>query len=152
MDSGKQNIGQHIANLLKEKELTENSVVKNFFTTAADKKDLEELKRLENKINNVDGFEPSTICRRFKMEASDSKQRKTDCANPEGILCIIQPISSPKAEPFKRWLVKVTRRSDTVAGNARKDTEKELGRSIVTKENYLSDQLPDNEQNKLDSK
>ena len=38
-DTSKQNIGQHIANILKEKELTENSVVKKFFTTAVDGKD-----------------------------------------------------------------------------------------------------------------
>jgi len=38
-DTSKQNIGQHIANILKEKELKENSVVKNFFTTAADGKE-----------------------------------------------------------------------------------------------------------------
>ncbi|WP_291322592.1 RhuM family protein [Desulfonatronospira sp.] len=37
-DTSKQNIGQHIANVLKEEELPENSVVKNFFTTAADGK------------------------------------------------------------------------------------------------------------------
>ena len=34
-DTSKQNIGQHIANILKEKELNENSVLKNFFTTAS---------------------------------------------------------------------------------------------------------------------
>ena len=33
------NISMHIANILKEKELTEVSVVKNFLTTAADGKD-----------------------------------------------------------------------------------------------------------------
>ncbi len=38
-DTSKQNIGQHIANILKEKELEENSVVKNFFTTASDSKE-----------------------------------------------------------------------------------------------------------------
>ena len=38
-DTSKQNIGQHIANILKEKELDKNSVVKNFFTTAADSKE-----------------------------------------------------------------------------------------------------------------
>lgn len=36
--TSKQNIGQHISNILKEKELLENSVVKYFFTTAADGK------------------------------------------------------------------------------------------------------------------
>ncbi|MBU2646982.1 virulence RhuM family protein [bacterium] len=37
-DTSKQNIGQHIANILKEGELGEDSVVKNFITTAADGK------------------------------------------------------------------------------------------------------------------
>jgi Virulence protein RhuM family len=40
-DTSKQNIGQHIANILEEKELVEHSVVKNFFTTAADSKQYE---------------------------------------------------------------------------------------------------------------
>jgi hypothetical protein len=34
-DTSKQNIGQHIANILEESELAANSVVNNFFTTAA---------------------------------------------------------------------------------------------------------------------
>ncbi|ETR70205.1 MAG: virulence protein [Candidatus Magnetoglobus multicellularis str. Araruama] len=38
-DTSKQNIGQNISNILKEKELSKNSVVKNFFTTASDGKD-----------------------------------------------------------------------------------------------------------------
>ncbi|MCG8634008.1 MAG: virulence RhuM family protein [Desulfobacterales bacterium] len=37
-DTSKQNIGQHISNILNEGELEENSVVKNYFTTAADGK------------------------------------------------------------------------------------------------------------------
>ena len=36
--TSKQNIGQHISNILNEKELEENSVVKDFFTTAEDGK------------------------------------------------------------------------------------------------------------------
>jgi hypothetical protein len=36
--SSKQNVGQHLKNIFQEEELTENSVVKNFFTTAADGK------------------------------------------------------------------------------------------------------------------
>ena len=36
--TSKQNIGQHISNILNEKELEENSVVKNYFTTADDGK------------------------------------------------------------------------------------------------------------------
>ena len=37
-DTSKQNIGQHINNILEENELDKNSVVKNFFTTAVDGK------------------------------------------------------------------------------------------------------------------
>lgn len=37
-DTSKQNIGQHIDNILSEKELDKNSVVKNYFTTASDGK------------------------------------------------------------------------------------------------------------------
>ena len=39
--TSKQNIGQHISNILEEKELQENSVVKNYFTTASDGKNYE---------------------------------------------------------------------------------------------------------------
>ncbi|NLH62247.1 MAG: virulence RhuM family protein [Ignavibacteriales bacterium] len=37
-DSSKQNIGQHLKKIFEEGELQENSVVKNFFTTAPDGK------------------------------------------------------------------------------------------------------------------
>ena len=37
-DTSKQNIGQHVASVLQDKELDENSVVKCYFTTAADGK------------------------------------------------------------------------------------------------------------------
>jgi len=40
-DTSKQNIGQHIAGILKEKELDVHSVVKNYFTTANDGKEYE---------------------------------------------------------------------------------------------------------------
>lgn len=40
----------------------------------------------------------------LKMTSLDGKKRATDCANTETIFRIIQAISSPKAEPFKRWL------------------------------------------------
>ncbi len=37
-DTSKQNIGQHIKTILTDRELDENSVVKNYFTTASDGK------------------------------------------------------------------------------------------------------------------
>ena len=42
----------------------------------------------------------STICRQLKLESTDGKKYKTDCADTEGILRIIQSIPSPKADPF----------------------------------------------------
>lgn len=39
-------------------------------------------------------------CDQLKLIASDGKRYKTDCANLENILRIIQSIPSPKAEPF----------------------------------------------------
>jgi hypothetical protein len=38
-DTSKQNIGQHIASILKEKELDKNSVIKHYFTTSSDGKE-----------------------------------------------------------------------------------------------------------------
>ena len=37
-ETSKQNIGQHIASILEEKELSANSVVKDYFTTVSDGK------------------------------------------------------------------------------------------------------------------
>ncbi|WP_428087939.1 BRO-N domain-containing protein [Candidatus Thioglobus sp.] len=52
-------------------------------------------------------MELSTICRQLKVASKDGKKYTTDCSNIEGIFRIIQSISSPKAEPFKRWLAQV---------------------------------------------
>lgn len=54
-----------------------------------------------------EGSEVVTFCHGLKLEASDGKRYKTDCADTEGIFRLIQSIPSPKAEPFKRWLAKV---------------------------------------------
>jgi len=48
-----------------------------------------------------------TICTTLRLVASDGKKRKTRCVNTEGLFRIIQSISSPKAESFRRWLAKV---------------------------------------------
>jgi DNA-damage-inducible protein D len=49
----------------------------------------------------------TTICSQLKMISTDGKMYKTDSANTEGLLRIIQSIPSPKAEPFKAWLARV---------------------------------------------
>jgi DNA-damage-inducible protein D len=43
----------------------------------------------------------------LKLESDDGKKYLTDTANTETIFRIIQSISSPRAEPFKRWLAQV---------------------------------------------
>lgn len=63
--------------------------------------------RLKQRASEEEKIELSTICRQLKLIATDGKMYKTDCADTEGILRIIQSIPSPKAEPFKRWLAKV---------------------------------------------
>lgn len=54
-----------------------------------------------------EGNETVTNCHALKMKAADGKMRKTDVANTEQLLRIIQSIPSKKAEPFKQWLAMV---------------------------------------------
>lgn len=56
-----------------------------------------------------EGSELVTNCHQLKMRAADGKMRKTDAANTEQLLRIIQSIPSKKAEPFKLWLAQVGR-------------------------------------------
>ncbi len=63
-----------------------------------------------------EGSELATICSQLKMTASDGKMRKTDVANTEQLLRLIQSIPSKNAEPFKLWLAQVGReRLDEIA-------------------------------------
>ena len=48
-----------------------------------------------------------TICPPVEMLAPDSKRRKTQAADLEGIFRIIQAIPSKKAEPVKQWLAEL---------------------------------------------
>ena len=51
-----------------------------------------------------------TNCQQLKMKSpEDGKSYKTDVADTEQLLRIIQSIPSPKAEPFKLWLAQVGR-------------------------------------------
>ena len=63
-------------------------------------------RKLKQRLN-AEGGQPVTFCHGLKLLAPDGKQRKTDCANTEGLFRIIQSIPSPRAEPFKRWLAQV---------------------------------------------
>ncbi|MCL2728054.1 MAG: Bro-N domain-containing protein [Bacteroidales bacterium] len=50
-----------------------------------------------------------TICTPIEMIAADSKKRKIQASNLQGLFRIIQSIPSPKAEPFKLWLAQVAK-------------------------------------------
>lgn len=55
-----------------------------------------------------EGNQSVTNCNQLKMKSpKDGKRYKTDVANTEQLLRIIQSIPSPKAEPFKLWLAQV---------------------------------------------
>src|SRR3989339_1812909 len=72
-----------------------------------------------------EGNESVTKCDKLKMQSSDGKFYKTEAANVETILRLVQSVPSPKAEPIKLWLAK--------AGHERMqemtDPEKALNRS-----------------------
>ncbi len=53
-----------------------------------------------------EGNETVTDCNRLKMIAQDGKMCKTDVADTQQLLRLIQSVPSPKAEPFKVWLAK----------------------------------------------
>lgn len=74
--------------------LTESADVKQY---------IKKMRSRDAELNSYWG----TICTPLKMIAKDGKKRNITCSNTEGIFRIIQSISSPKAEPFKRWLAHV---------------------------------------------
>jgi len=57
----------------------------------------------------AEGSQLLTNCQQLKMKAADGKYYKTDVADTEQLLRIIQSIPSSKAEPFKLWLALVGR-------------------------------------------
>lgn len=54
-----------------------------------------------------EGSQLSTDCSQLKMQSTDGKFYKTDVADTQQLLRLIQSVPSPKAEPFKLWLAKV---------------------------------------------
>jgi hypothetical protein len=54
-----------------------------------------------------EGSQLVTNCNQLKMQSTDGKYYKTDVADTEQLLRLVQSVPSPKAEPFKIWLAKV---------------------------------------------
>jgi hypothetical protein len=61
---------------------------------------------LKNRLKN-EGSEVVTKCDKLKLQSADGKFYKTDVANVETLLRLIQSVPSKKAEPIKLWLAKV---------------------------------------------
>lgn len=61
---------------------------------------------LKNRLKK-EGSQLATNCSQLKMQSADGKFYKTDVADTEQLLRLIQSVPSPKAEPFKMWLAKV---------------------------------------------
>ncbi len=61
---------------------------------------------LKNRLKE-EGSEVVTKCDHLKMEASDGKFYKTDVADTEAMLRLVQSIPSKNAEPFKLWMARV---------------------------------------------
>src|SRR5450759_144178 len=62
---------------------------------------------LKTKLIKEGYVEVSEKIGQLKMEAPDGKMRVTDAVDTITLLRIIQSITSPKADPFKRWLAEV---------------------------------------------
>ena len=76
-----------------------------------------------------EGDELATNCSQLKLKShTDGKLYKTDVADTEQLLRIIQSIPSPKAEPFNLWLAQVGREriEETI------DPELTIERALVT--------------------
>lgn len=84
--------------------------------------------RVMKKRLKDEGNEDVTMCSGLKMLATDGKMRMTDVADTEQLLHIIQSIPSPKAKPFKMWLVQVGRErvEETI------NPEQTIGRTLGT--------------------
>ena len=61
---------------------------------------------LKNRLKK-EGNESVTKCDQLKLQSADGKFYKTDVADVETLLRLIQSVPSPKAEPVKLWLAKV---------------------------------------------
>lgn len=72
-----------------------------------DSKDIKQyIKRMRSRDSELN-INWGTICTPLEMLANDGRKRAINAANTEGVFRIIQSVTSPKAEPFKRWLAKV---------------------------------------------
>lgn len=85
--------------------------------------------KLKQRLSAEGADELVTNCHQLKLKSpKDGKRYKTDVADTEKLLRIIQSIPSPKAEPFKLWLAQVGREriEETI------DPEQAIDRALET--------------------
>ena len=85
--------------------------------------------KLKQRLSAEGADELVTNCHQLKLKSpKDGKRYKTDAADTEQLLRIIQSIPSPKAEPFKFWLAQVGREriEETI------DPEQAIDRALET--------------------
>ncbi|HEY7339993.1 MAG TPA: BRO family protein [Ktedonobacterales bacterium] len=105
--------------------LTDSSAPRQYWST------------LKKRLHDEGADQSLTDCLQLKMRSPlDGKLYKTDVANTETMLRIVQSIPSPKAEPVKQWLAKVGAQKLDEAAAAMTEAQKRLLlRGEVTEKN-----------------
>jgi hypothetical protein len=62
--------------------------------------------QLKEQIRDEGFIEAKSGIVQLRIKAADGRLRKTDCADQETLLRLIQSIPSPRVEPIKQWLAK----------------------------------------------
>ena len=117
---------------------------------------------LKKRLKEEGADELLTNCKQLKLPAADGKNYKTEVADLQQMLRIIQSIPSKKAEPIKQWLSEVgaqrisrNRNPKTMQENkqvaqsggkaakaARDEVEKQIGHSVISHERASDYLLP----------
>jgi len=101
-------------------------------------------KWLKNKLKN-EGSENELVSNtnQLKLLAADGKYYKTDVADTEQILRLVQSIPSKKAEPFKMWLAKVGREriDETIDPELSIDRAIQNYRKLGYSENWINQRI-----------
>lgn len=93
----------------EKKELWYFSVI-DIVAALTEQTDYQIARKYWNKLKGrlvKEGNESVTNCHQLKLQAADGKFYKTDVADVETLLRLIQSVPSKKAEPIKLWLAKV---------------------------------------------
>ena len=99
-------------------------------------------KWLKNKLI-AEGSQLVSVTNQLKLIAADSKRYKTDVADTEQILRLIQSIPSKRAEPFKLWLAQVgsERLDETVDPELSIDRAIQNYRHLGYSENWINQRI-----------